>query len=513
MSEATVAIALERPVAQAGLSVRTLATGLLGLFALDNLLLLHFWGLSLPVTTGLAVVAAWAIWALGARISDDLPKVPVRSLALAFAISAVLLLLGGEGRFFYANVDWQIRDAVLRDMATNPWPFAYDIDGTAYFLRAPAGMYLLPAMFGAQAETALLLSNVLRLGLLLALAWHLFEGTRERALGLAVFILFSGWDVVGTVIYSSLGAHMSWDHLEAWDFGYQYSSHVTQIFWVPQHAIAGWTCAVLYLLWRKGVVPIGIFAASIPLLAIWSPLAIMGAVPFALFAGWHALRRRAFDWSDVCLAGLPAAIALPALLYLQIDAASVGMHLLRTNPLIWALCVAFEVMPFAWPLLRERKSPATDWPTLRLVVDLLLVMPLVQVGVSSDFQMRASIMPLALLAIFFAQWIGRLLNEKPARTAAIGYGVVAVLLGIATPLLEVRRAVVNAPSPRPLCSLIGVWHKQDNMIVPYSTYLAPVSMLPPQLRDVPVTAGGSEPKQCWERGWDLPQGWPKQPTD
>lgn len=510
MSEATVAIALERPAAQAGLTVRSMATGLLGLFALDNLLLLHFWGLPLPLTAALGIVTGWGIWALSARIPDNLPVVPVRSLALAFAIAAALLVLGGEGRFFYANIDWQIRDAVLRDMASNPWPFAYDIGGTAYFLRAPIGMYLLPAMFGAQADAALLLSNVVRLGLLLALAWHLFEAPRERALSLVVFILFSGWDVVGTAIYSMLGAHMSWDHLEPWDFGYQYSSHITQIFWVPQHAIAGWACAVFYLLWRKGIVPVAMFAASIPLLAIWSPLAIMGAVPFALFAAWHVLRRGAIDWNDVCLAGLAVAIALPALLYLQIDAASVGMHLLRTNPMIWALCVGLEVMPFAVPLLRERKASATDWPTLRLIVDVLLVMPLVQVGVSSDFQMRASIMPLALLAIFFAQWIWRLLNEKPARTTAIGYASVAVLLGAATPLLEVRRAVVNPPSPRPLCSLIGVWHKQDNMIVPYSVYLATVSKLPPTLRHVPMVAGGSDPEKCWDRAWVLPQGWPKQ---
>ena len=503
MNQAAAAIALQRPAAQVGLTVRTLTSALLGLFAFDNLLLLHFLGLPLLPTVGLAIVGAGAIWALGTHIPRDLPVVPLRTLAVALAISLLILALGGEGRFFYANSDWQIRDAVLRDMATNPWPFAYDISGKAYFLRAPLGMYLLPAMFGANAEIALLVSNAVRLALLLAIGAQLFEGKPERAIGLAVFILFSGWDVVGTAAYSALGAHMSWDHLEQWNFGHQYSSHITQAFWVPHHAFAGGACALTFLLWRKGALPIGIFAASIPLVAIWSPLAIMGAVPFALFAGWHALRRRAFDLNDVGLVVVASAVALPALLYLQIDAAKVGMHFLPTNATIWALCITLEVMPFAWPLLLDRKSEAVDWPVLCLVSGLLLVMPLIQVGVSADFQMRASIMPLAILSILFAQWIC-FLAEQPARRIALSYAAIAVTLGAATPLFELRRALVNDPSPPPLCSLIGVWNKQDNQIVPYATYLAPLSKLPAPLSKVPVTAGLSDPDRCWDRKWLVP---------
>lgn len=505
MTGAAAAIAADRPVSQVRLTVGTLTASLLGLFALDNLLLLHFWGLSLPLTMGLTVVAGAAITALCARYSANLAPVPARTFAAALLISLALFALGGEGRFFYANTDWQIRDAVLRDLATNPWPFAYDIHGTAFFLRAPLGTYLLPAMFGAHADLALLISNSLRLALLLTLSWHLFETKRERAIILAVFILFSGWDLLGTAVYSALGANLSWDHIERWNFTYQYSSHVTQAFWVPQHAIAGWACAAAFLLWRKGLVPIGLFAATIPLVAIWSPLAIMGAIPFALLAGFEAMRRRAVELSDVAIAALALAIALPALLYLQIDAAKVGMHLRMSHPWAWLFCVALEVLPFAWPLLREPTSPVTDRPVVLLILLLLVAMPLVQVGVNSDFQMRASIMPLALLSIYFARWISKLLSEKPSHRAAIAYAFVAITLGAATPLLEVRRALVNGPSPRPLCSLVGVWDKQDNMIVPYSTYLAPVSALPAALRHLPVVAGRSDPEKCWDRKWVVPE--------
>ena len=506
MSEAAVPVTLERPAApQRVLSVRAAATGLLGLFAFDNLLLLHFWGLPLALVAGLTLAAAGGIWALLGKISGELPGVPIRTFGAALLVSLALFALGGEGRFFYANPDWQIRDAVLHDMASNAWPIGYRVDGIVHFLRAPIGMYLLPAMFGAGAEIAMLVSNALRLALLLTLAWHLFESRRERAIGLTLFLLFSGWDVVGTALYRSLGAHISWDHIEHWNFSYQYSSHVTQAFWVPQHALAGWACAVFFLLWRRGLMPIGAFAASVPLVAIWSPLAIIGAVPFALLAGFDALRRRAFDLKDVAVAALAVAIALPALLYLQLDASSVGMRILPTRPLVWLLCVGLEVLPFVWPLLRDRRSAESDQPVILLILALLLVIPLVQMGVSADFQMRASIMPLALLSIYFAQWVCRLLEEEPRRKAAIAYAAVAIALGAVTPLLELRRALIHPPSPRPLCSLIGVWYKQDGTIVPYTTYLAPESDLPPQLRHLPTVLGGSDPDQCWDRKWDLPK--------
>ena len=158
----------------------------------------------------------------------------------------------------------------------------------------------------------------------------------------------------------------------------------------------------------KGLAPIGLFAASIPLVAIWSPLAIMGAIPFALFAGIIALRRRAFDWSDIAIAALAVACRASGL------ALSPGRRVEGRDapasdepPHLGAVHWTLEVLPFTVPLLRERQSPATDRPVVRLVQFLLLAMPLIQVGVSADFQMRASIMPLALLAILFAQWICR----------------------------------------------------------------------------------------------------------
>lgn len=491
--------------ARAGVPLSTLAALLLALFAADNLLLLAFMGLS-PLLTALAVLVACPLvaWMTSKAIKTEI-IVPWRVLALACAVALVLFLLGGQGRFFYANSDWQVRDAILADMAGHPWPFAYKIEGGAAILRAPLGLYLLPSLFGKElAEYAMLAANTLRLGLLIAMCWALLARNRERWIALVIFFLFSGLDLVGTALFSSMGVDISWDHLERWNFNNQFSAHVTQAFWVPQHALAGWACAVGYLLWHRGFARIGLFAAIIPLVAIWSPLAIMGAVPFALVAGVQVLVKREWNMRDLALAALACAIALPSLAYLQLNAAQLGSGARPMTTLGYLFLIALEVLPFTLPLLLSRSMGGADRHTLWIILACLLVMPLYQIGTNSDFQMRASIMPLALLALLFATWLSQLVDRLPATKVALGFALALVAVGAATPVMEIRRALVIAPSPKPLCSLAGVWEKQQGlMIAPYATYFARSSKLPAWIGPVPVLAGQNDPPRCWDRDW----GW------
>ncbi len=487
--------------------VTWLASILIGLFAIDNLLLLQFLGLApiIAVLLAIAICAGFA-WLLCSPAKET-ERVPLKVIGCATLISLVLFLLGGEGRVFFANADWQIRDAILKDMASLPWPFAYALDGNAAILRAPLGMYLLPSLVGKSGlhETALLLSNSLRLAILLALGWGLFDSRSKRLIALVVFLTFSGWDIVGTWLYSLSGVAVSWDHLETWNFGFQFSSHITQAFWVPQHALAGWTAALMFLLWRKGLAPIGWFAATIPLVAIWSPLAVMGAVPFVLLAGINALIRCDFGWRDVALALLALLVALPALFYMQMDAAKIGSEIRNAPSAIYIVLFAFEVAPFILLPLLDHSNTRMERLTLWIVFLSLLLMPFWKIGVNSDFQMRASIMPLALLAVAFAEWIWRMIEQRPQPKGALVFAAAALAVGAVTPALEVHRAVVNKPSPPPRCSLIGVWNKQSGLIAPYAAYLADTRFLPGPLKAAPPIAGTADPDKCWDRKWVVPR--------
>jgi hypothetical protein len=507
---ATPAIALvEVPHRSRVVSTGTVATALLALFAADNIVLLAFLGVSWPLVALACAAAAGSITWLSRRILRDLPGVPLSAIAAMIALATVLLVLGGEGRLFFANADWQIRDAVLTDLASQPWPFAYRSGGEAFILRAPIGMYLLPALAGAgpAAEFAMLANNAVRLGLCLALAWPLFGSTRARTIALAVFILFSGWDIVGTVLYYLLGVKTNWDELELWNFGYQYSSHVTLLFWVPQHALAGWLCAVTFLLWRRGMAPLGLFAAVVPMVGLWSPLAVIGAVPFALFAGCLALSRRTLRPGDFALAALAVALSLPALAYMQLDAAAVGAGMRDARPSVYVFCAMFEVLPFIYPLLREREEGHHDRPLLWLILAFLIAVPLFQIGHSADLQMRASIMPLALLAIAFAERTTRLVEGMPDRKTALWIALGTLAIGAVTPLNELRRTLAHPTSPTPLCSLVDVWSQQTGLIVPISTYLARVEAMPDFLVGVPVTIQAGSADRCWARPWPGARPW------
>jgi hypothetical protein len=486
-----------------GISLSVLVGILLSLFAVDNVLLLQFLGLSPLATAALILlVVPLAAFASAMPVTSGI-RVPWTAIAVAGIIAAALFILGGQGRLFYANADWQVRDAILADMARYPWPFAYLIDGKAALLRAPLGLYLLPSLAGKGFhEWAMLLSNTLRLTLLLALCWPMFVRNRDRWIAITVFLFFSGLDIVGTAFVGWLGGDVSWDHLERWNFNQQFSAHITQAFWVPQHALAGWACAATYLLWQKGLARIGLFAATIPLVAIWSPLAIMGAVPFALFAGISVLRSGDWTWRDVVLTGASVALSLPSLIYLQFDAAQLSSGLRVIGVLPFILLMILEVLPFVLPPLFSRQMAATDKSTLWIILGCLFVMPLFQIGANTDFQMRASIMPLALLALLFAQWLIQRIDQRATARGVLGYALVLLLIGAATPVFEIARAVRLDPSPTPRCSMVGIWSKQQGLIVaPHATYFARSETLPTWMQSVPAVAGRNDPERCWSHKW------------
>jgi hypothetical protein len=490
---------------QNGVPLAILAAAFLGLFAADNVLLLQFLGLPVYLTTALALVAIPSMALMAGKMIIREVRVPWRAIGICGAIALVLFLLGGQGRIFYANADWQVRDAILADMARYPWPFAYLVEGKSAILRAPIGLYLLPSLAGGgMHEWAMLVSNTLRLTLLFAMCWPLFSSNKHRWIAITIFLLFSGLDILGTALFSQMGANVSWDHLERWNFNNQYSAHITQAFWVPQHALAGWACAATYLLWQKGLCRIGLFAATIPLVAIWSPLAIMGSVPFALAAGFSVLRNGNWDKRDVLLAGAALAVALPSLAYLQLDAAELGSKLRVIGLPFLIFIYILEVFPLVLPALLARDTDASDKPTLWIIFACLLSMPLYQIGASSDFQMRASIMPLALLAILFAKWFMNLLDNPDRPRTPIIYAIAVMLIGAATPLFEIHRAITHDTSPKPGCSLVGVWGRQQGlMIAPYATYFARAEMLPKFLDGMAIRAGKNDPQKCWGRPWPV----------
>jgi hypothetical protein len=492
---------------------RSIGAGILcgALFAsllVDQLLLWRFIGFAPWWLYVIGGGAGITVVAYAGRVA--LPRVAVRDLAVCFVVALVLYLLGGEGRLFYANTDWQVRDAVLRDLAAYPWPFAYQDPAATSILRAPLGMYLVPAVvakaFGpAAADVALLLHHAGMLAILLALGSVLFPTGRARLGALAVFLAFSGLDIVGQLAVNLVTDGAMPDHLEPWA-GIQYSSHITQAFWVPQHALAGWIAAILFLLWKDQRLPLGLFLAAVPLIGLWSPLALMGAMPFAALASIRTLAERALRPVDIALPAVTTVLAAPGLLYLAAGGDAVGLHFYALPLGRWLAFELIETAPFLAAAFVLRVRGRAAGATLATVAACLLVMPFVQVGNSVDFTMRASIPALAMLAVIVARSLQSVQphdsSERRVWRAAL---IVSLAIGSVTGLFEIRRSLVYRAAPRPACNLIGVFDRHYGG-VRAATYLAPIAALPAPIRPYAFTSvRDPQPPRCWEGDWASPR--------
>lgn len=504
-----------RPTTDALIHPKWLIGGLFAILGAQNLLLLRFLGVESPLLflVGAAGLVAVCLAAVRGVESATLESVKLRTSLFLAGLALLLCLLGGEGRLFYANYDWQIRDAVLADMIRQPWPFAYTARGEPEVLRAPIGMFLFPALVGKAfglraADWALLAQNTLALTVLLALGTTLFRHARKRVIGLLVAVWFSGMDVFGLLFMRAIGrSELAFDHIEPWA-SLQYSSNITLLFWVPQHALAGWFGAVLFLLHRAGAVRLGVFLASVPLLALWSPLSVLGLLPFAAVAGLTALAKRRLTAYDFLLPAIATLLALASAAYLSAGGDSVGTRLQRPSGLAYLAIQLFEVLPFVVAALMAVPRSRFGRAPVVIAAACLLVLPFIQIGTSVDLMMRGSIPALTIVAVAIGEALGNV-DRGASEFRRLGAMALVVILavGAVTPTLEIRRALVTQPSPLTACSLIRSWDTVTKLpaSTPKSTYLAPVTSLPtviqPDRPRLVFVHPAEDPPTCWPRPW------------
>lgn len=497
--------------------VNSLLTGLFVLLASQQLLLWRFldfapWWLyalaSLALVTAAAIIAGFAGLGAGATVS-------IGVIAPCTLISFVLCILGGEGGFFYQNEDWQVRNAQLFDIVGNPWPFVYTVRGIEEVQRAQIGMFLIPGLMGKAfgrpaADAALLVQNAGMITLTLSCASILFGSARSRLIAAAVFVLFSGMDIVGQEIKIWVNPSTPrMDHLERWANGPLYSSHIAQIFWAPHHSIVGWLGATLYLLWRSRHIRLGPVLAFVPLFPIWSPLAVMGLLPFLAHAGLTSLYRREVGWPDLLPTVLTGLISIPSLAYLGASSTELGHHFFLLRPLNYLAFEAVEVLPYIAAAFIVAMRSRFGGVTLLIVAASLLLLPNYQIGDNGDFQMRASIPALFILALITVDVL--VLSFAAGASAfarVIGMGVVAVLaIGSITGWREVRRALVHQPSPRVACTLHDAWEQLEIVLPPgqIRLYVAPAAAFPVWMQPKATARVPNEPMRCWDRPWKLPR--------
>ena len=363
-------------------------------------------------------------------------------------LAAVWTALSGAGGWGFQNLDWLKHNQILSDLSTERWPVDYTVLQQTGSRSVPLTYYLayyLPAAAAGKALGWRAANDVLYfhtvLGVLLALLWFAALTGRGLLRSALLFPVLSGLDVIGRVIWSEEGYGPT-AHLEWWAGmgSVQYSSNTSLLFWVPQHAIAGWilTGLVVQRARDEHSARVALFALALGML--WSPFVTLGLAPFVIAAALVSGRRGTASFANFAAA---PALAVVALLFLASRAESPpnGWWFEEGAP-PWLELVAFYVLELS-VVAASYPSAASDG-TRRgrtwwwIASAMLLVLPLYRVGRFNDLTMRASIPALFVLWSYVA---AALQDRAPARRRILL--ALLVLIGAVTPANEIMRALAR----------------------------------------------------------------------
>ncbi len=373
----------------------------------------------------------------------------------------IWVLFSGIGSFSYQNSDFNVRNAILRDLIIYDWPIYFDMTemlgidkvGLVYYFTFWMPSALVGKLFGLTiANIFLLLYSVLFLFVIYMLLeiilkkssyWILFflimfsgldvlgqyilNGSMNEILGLNhiewwnsfgqysskssywilfFLIMFSGLDVLGQYILNgSMNEILGLNHIEWWNSFGQYSSNTTQLYWVFNQSLPIWLITELLLL-NRNLKVVGFIGATA---FCYSPWATFGVLPIAFYFLIHLCRnskeklREIFTISNIIY---PLFIlTVFGLFYLSTDSSSVSL-----NGFIWEfvdysyikfimryVLFVFVEVGIYFILLFKDYK---KYNLFKLIMVLLIVVPLYKMTPANDFCMRTSIMPLFILMIF-----------------------------------------------------------------------------------------------------------------
>lgn len=215
--------------------------------------------------------------------------------------------LSGAGGIGFQNGDYDAANGMLKDLSFRPWPLQYDLAGTNstspathVYLVYYVAYYLPAAVVGKAAGW--IAANVASFlwtyfGVLLAIAWvALIVGIPvTRRAGLALVFLFGAFGGMDWLGYLYMRGPFSFiAHVEWWARLYQYSANTTQLFWVPQHALAPWIATGALIGAARFPGQFNRFVLVLPAACLlWSPFATVGLMPIAATTAVLAWRRGA----------------------------------------------------------------------------------------------------------------------------------------------------------------------------------------------------------------------------
>jgi hypothetical protein len=409
--------------------------------------------------------------------------------------------ISGVGGYGYQDPDWLKHNAVLKDLIARPWPVEYQL-GKGYLPLVYYIAFYLPAAFFGKLWGWMMANQVIFgwgfIGLFLAMLWFHVLNQRATSTVVLLFVFFSGLDVIGEWIISPIidpivayinpkvGSILSWEHIEFWAYGWQYSSNATLLFWVPHQALAGWIVSgiLIFVILSSTQKKYRLFYCALS--ALWSPFVTIGLLPYLLVD--FLLERDSLSTRLKQYISLPNLCGFALLIVVGLffssklyESASLstaeiphGFSLsFIEDPNLrffgFVLILVFSLLEFGlYGLLIYSSSPKWNVREKVLFATTLICLslfPFYVYGELNDFVMRASIPALFVLSVF----LSRALHEKSLTTPKHVILIMLVILGSATAMIEFYRHAENIldigtilQTPR-MDQVSGVWNYSQQL--------------------------------------------------
>lgn len=396
------------------------------------------------------------------------PEWPAHHLTLLVVVALAWAAMGGGSHFVYANLDWEVRDAVLGDLAFSDWPLSYGFrDGHHDLLRSAIGFFLPVAaagkLLGPQALPLLMFAwtgiGTLVFLLLLPLPRKSLPGLLA---GIAIVVAFSGMDVLGAFLlhghYPIFPLRIEW-----WgDFEFRalfsYSSLSAQLIWAPNHVLPMWIATALFYRHWKHPDFLPLLCLVLPTLPLLTPFALPGLAPFLILAlvdrarsGMAALRMPIpAVLAAILIGGLTIRLQMLDIGSIPIQAAAAAVapeaggggsrNLVFVKNYLAFILMEFAILGYVLlTVLRHSRG------LLIIAMCVLGLLPLVKLGPSNDLLLRVATPSLVLMAILSQRAVFDAWTQTRPRATII---VVLLLIGAHTPFNELWRAATwNAWQP------------------------------------------------------------------
>ena len=376
-------------------------------------------------------------------------------------VICVWVYFSGIGKYVFQNSDHNCRNAIFETLVSYDWPIInYELSdsnialgGSATSLIYYIGFWLPAAVVGKIAGINAgyafqYIWAVLGIGLL----YYLFLTYKKKIMvwPIAIFIFFSGLDIVGTYFMGNkLSDILPSQHLEWWSTAYQYSSMTTQLFWVFNQALPAWLITFLLyiqknnknmiILWACCMLPSTFPSAGlIPFLAYWifsRKYHLSGSTKKQKVREYFsALIKDTCTFQNILGGGV---IGILSFLYLSSNLsgnminADVNSTTLVGHPVKYIAFILFEIGVYFILLYKMNSNRMLYY----VILGTLFIIPFIRVGSAADFCMRASIPALFLLMLMVIDTISQSIKEKGILISLI----VTLLIGAVTPLHEFVR--------------------------------------------------------------------------